>query len=90
MLLTRAEELLLLQIHDQSVVDPLDAKPRPPLPTDADHELADDARDEDFDEAVVSLLARQLLRREGGRYVLTEQGRHYLFNLEAESPAPEA
>jgi|HubBroStandDraft_3_1064219.scaffolds.fasta_scaffold30630_2 hypothetical protein len=90
MLLTKAEELLLLQFHDQGQVDPLDAKPRPPLPTDADRELADDATDEDFDEALLALLARHLLRRDGGRYVLTEQGRQYIYDLEADRPTPES
>jgi hypothetical protein len=84
MLLSKAEELLLEQFHD--LRGGRAGMPRELLvPSEAAaEEPGTDAPDTDFDDALRSLLARRLLRREGRRYALTEKGYEYLYTREAE------
>ena len=80
-LLTKGEELLLVQLHEAKG-ERLGAQVGDALPAEAFDDLAGKTPGIEFEGALDTLVDRNLLSREEGRYVLTREGYDYLSTRE--------
>lgn len=81
MLLTKGEELLLVQFHEEKG-ERVGAQVGDSLPTEAFDDLVAKTPGVDFEGALDVLVDRHLLSREEGRYILTREGYDYLYTRE--------
>lgn len=77
-LLSKGEELLLVQFHEQGG-ERLGAKAGDRLPEEAFRNLEAITPGVDFEGAVDALLAGHLIETQDGSYVLTQEGYGYLY-----------
>ena len=80
-LLTKGEELLLVQFHEAKG-ERVGAKVGDTLPADAFEELVGKTPGVEFEGALDILVDRNLLRKEGENYTLTQEGYDYLYTRE--------
>ena len=77
-LLSKGEELLLVQFHEQAG-ERLGARPGDSLPEDAFRNLEAITPGVDFDGAVDALLEGHLIETKDDGYTLTQEGYDYLY-----------
>jgi hypothetical protein len=80
-LLTKGEELLLIQ-YAEAKGERVGAQVGDALPADAFEDLVGKTPGVEFEGALDTLVDRNLLSREEGRYILTRQGYDYLYTRE--------
>jgi hypothetical protein len=77
-LLSKGAEILLMQFHEQKG-DRVGARPGDSLPVEAFRKVEAESPGVDFEGAIESLLQGDLVREEGGEYVLEQEGYDYLY-----------
>jgi hypothetical protein len=77
-LLSKGEELLLVQFHEQAG-ERLGARPGDSLPEDAFRNLEAITPGVDFDGAVDALLEGHLIEKKDDGYTITQEGYDYLY-----------
>jgi hypothetical protein len=80
-LLTKTEEILLVQFHEQKG-DRVGARPGDTLTLDDFREAEAETKGLEFEGALDTLVAHNLVKREGERYMLTQEGYDYLYTRE--------
>jgi hypothetical protein len=80
-LLTKTEEILLVQFHEAKG-ERVGARAGDKLPASAFRKTEDDSKGLEFEGAMDTLVAHNLVKKEGEDYVLTQEGYDYLYTRE--------
>lgn len=80
-LLTKAEDLILVQFAEAKG-ERVGAKPGDTMPADYFKKLEEITPGIEFEGVIDTLLARNLLKKEGNDYALTQEGYDYLYTPE--------
>ena len=80
-LLTKTEEILLVQFHEMKG-ERVGARPGDKVPASYFKKTVDDTKGLEFDGAMDTLVNHNLVKKEGDDYVLTQEGYDYLYTRE--------
>jgi hypothetical protein len=80
-LLTKAEDLILVQFAEAKG-ERLGAKPGDTMPIDYFKKLEEITPGIEFEGVIDTLISRNLLKKDGNDYVLTQEGYDYLYTPE--------
>ena len=80
-LLTKTEEILLVQFHEMKG-ERVGARPGDKVPASYFRKTENDTKGLEFEGAMDTLIAHNLVKKDGDDYVLTQEGYDYMYTRE--------